>query len=149
MALCRRTTAFTRTRLLFCSAACLLAFLPERLRGCAAAAFPATATSTESGSVVFGSRGGEGVRAPSPLDSDEDATLLSISEEVLDETAVELAQVLPVEVLVKGELEGVDEFVIPRAGRAKLVRFGIANCHGFCFATMDKKFRPSNAWDGS
>jgi hypothetical protein len=58
------------------------------------------------------------------LDSDEDATLLSISEEV-DETAVELAQVLPVEVLVKGELEGVDEFVIPRAGRAKLVRFGI------------------------
>ena len=79
--------------------------------------------------MVFGSRGGEGVRAPSPLDSDEDATLLSISEEVLDETAVELAQVLPVEVLVKGELEGVDEFVIPRAGRAKLVRFGIANCH--------------------
>ena len=97
--------------------------------------------------MVFGSRGGEGVRAPSPLDSDEDATLLSISEEVLDETAVELAQVLPVEVLVKGELEGVDEFVIPRAGRAKLVRFGIANCHGF--ATMFKKFRPSNAWDGS
>ena len=99
--------------------------------------------------MAFGSRGGEGVRAPSPLDSDEDATLLSISEEV-DETAVELAQVLPVEVLVKGELEGVDEFVIPRAGRAKLVRFGIANCHGFCFATMFKKFRrPSNAWDGS
>ena len=83
--------------------------------------------------MVFGSRGGEGVRAPSPLDSDEDATLLSISEEVLDETAVELAQVLPVEVLVKGELEGVDEFVIPRAGRPKRH----ANCHGFCFATMD------------
>lgn len=78
--------------------------------------------------MVFGSRGGEGVRAPSPLDTDEDAgaTLLSISEEV-DETAVELAKVLPVEVLVKGEQEGVDEFVIPRAGSAKLVRFGIAN----------------------
>jgi hypothetical protein len=76
------------------------------------------------------------------LDSDEDATLLSISEEV-DETAVELAQVLPVEVLVKGELEGVDEFVIPRAGRAKLVRFGIANCHASrrCSRNSDRQMR--------
>ena len=125
MALCRRTAALIRMRLLFCSA-CLLAFLPERLRGCAAAAFPATA-STDSGSVVFGSRSGEGVRAPSPLDTDEDAgaSLLNISEEV-DETAVELAKVLPVEVLVKGEHEGVDEFITPCAGSAKLVRFGIA-----------------------
>jgi len=93
--------------------------------------------------VVFGSRGGEGVRAPSPLDSDEDATLLSISEEV-DETAVELAQVLPVEVLVKGELEGVDEFVIPRAGRAKLVRFGIvvmAFASRRCSRNSDRQMR--------
>jgi hypothetical protein len=78
------------------------------------------------------------------LDSDEDATLLSISEEVLDETAVELAQVLPVEVLVKGELEGVDEFVIPRAGRAKLVRFGIvvmAFASRRCSRNSDRQMR--------
>jgi hypothetical protein len=77
------------------------------------------------------------------LDSDEDATLLSISEEV-DETAVELAQVLPVEVLVKGELEGVDEFVIPRAGRAKLVRFGIvvmAFASRRCSRNSDRQMR--------
>ena len=100
--------------------------------------------------MVFGSRGGEGVRAPSPLDTDEDAgtTLLSISEEV-DETAVELAKVLPVEVLVKGEQEGVDEFVIPRAGSAKLVRFGIANLLGVCFVTEFQSCQDVGKVDGN